>query len=157
DDRWCAIAIFTDEEWKALCKAISRPELARDPGFATFGKRKENEDSLDRLVEAWTINHTAEEVMHILQGAGICAGVVQKAEDLYGDKQLQSRNCLWKTHHNFIGDFSHLGQPFKLSETPARLRFPAPCLGEHTGHVCTSFLKLSTEEFVELDKNGAFA
>jgi len=157
DDRWCAIAVFTDEEWDAFCKAMGSPEWASEPRFSTLGKRKGNEESLNRLVETWTINHTAEEVMHILQGAGVCAGVVQSAEDLYGDKQLQSRDHLWKTHHNAIGTFSHLGQPFKLSETPARLRFPAPCLGEHTEYVCTNVLKLSTEEFVELDKNGAFA
>jgi len=157
DDRWCAIAVFTDEEWNALCKAMSSSEWTSDPRFSTLRERKENEESLNRLVEAWTLNHTAEEVMHILQGAGVCAGVVQSAEDLYGDKQLQSRDHLWKTRHNAIGTFSHLGQPFKLSETPARLRFPAPCLGEHTEYVCTNVLKLSTEEFVELDKNGAFA
>ena len=156
DDRWCAIAVFTDEEWRSFCKAVGHLEWAGDSRFFTLGKRKGNEETLNKLVEAWTISHAAEEVMDVLQGAGVCAGVVQNAEDLYGDKQLQSRDHLWKAKHNFIGTFSHLGQPYKLSETPARPRFPAPCLGEHTEYVCTNILNLSTKKFIELDEKGAF-
>ena len=59
EDRWCAIAVFTDEEWASFCKVIGKPALAKDPRFATLLKRKENEDALDKLVEAWTGRRTA--------------------------------------------------------------------------------------------------
>ena len=91
-----------------------------------------------------------------LQKVGVSAGVVQNADDLYSDKQLAFRDALWRADHSVLGEFSHLGQPYKLSKTPARLRSPAPCIGEHNAQVCTDILKLTIEEFLEYDANGAF-
>ena len=156
DDRWCTIAVFTDEEWEAFCQAIGNPTLASDPKFATKMNRKMNEEELNRLVEEWTIKHDAEEVMGIMQAHGVAAGVVKNAKDLYEDPQLKERTSLWVLNHPELGPFSHLAQPSKLSKTPAQPRMPAPCLGEHTEYVCTKLLGMSDEEFAELVAAGAF-
>ena len=54
NDSWCAIAVFTDEEWTSLCMVLNRPDIVRDPRFATLEARKANEDELDRLIGEWT-------------------------------------------------------------------------------------------------------
>jgi crotonobetainyl-CoA:carnitine CoA-transferase CaiB-like acyl-CoA transferase len=154
DDRWCAIAVFTDEEWEAFGKVIGNPAWAKDPKFATLLSRKKNEAELDRLVEEWTVNHTAEEVMKLMQEAGVAAGVAQKAEDIYNDPQLRQRNIFWKMNHKEIGEFTHMGQPSDLSKTPAEARMPAPCLGEHTDYVCKEILGLSEDEINNLLVEG---
>jgi crotonobetainyl-CoA:carnitine CoA-transferase CaiB-like acyl-CoA transferase len=74
DDAWCAIAVFTDEEWRAFCRAIGDPEWTKDARFATPRSRKENEDELDKRVEEWTSIRTTGDAMQTLQKAGMPAG-----------------------------------------------------------------------------------
>jgi crotonobetainyl-CoA:carnitine CoA-transferase CaiB-like acyl-CoA transferase len=156
DDRWCAIAVFSDNEWKAFCNVIGNPGWTKDPKFTTLLARKKNEEELNELIEEWTNNLAAEEVMTLMQQAGVAAGVVKNAEDVYQDSQLRKRDAFWLLNHSEIGYVTHLGQPFKLSKTPAEARMPAPCLGEHTEYVCKEFLGMSDEEFVELLVADAF-
>ena len=82
DDRWCSIAVRTDQEWTAFCRVIGEEVWTRDPKFATFLDRKRNEDELDHLVDVWTINYSPEEVMQLMQSAGVPAGIVATGEDL---------------------------------------------------------------------------
>ena len=156
DDRWCAIAVSTDEEWLSLCREIGRPELAADPRFNTLANRKKNEDELNGLINDWTVNYTAEEIMARLQGAGVPAGVVMNTADAFNDPQLRQRNIYWPMNHSEMGDFTHLGQSFQLSKTPAKAYSPAPLLGEHTEQICTEMLGMSDEEFVNLMQEGVF-
>jgi benzylsuccinate CoA-transferase BbsF subunit len=156
DDRWCAISVFTDLEWQAFCKAIGRPDLSHELKFSSLKRRKENEALLDGLVEEWTILHSAEEVMDLLQKAGVPAGIVQNAKDIYNDPHLKERECFWVHEHKELGKFSHLGQPSRLSKTPARLYRPAPCMGEHTEYICRELLGIPDEEFVRLMQEGVF-
>ena len=132
------------------------PPWVRDPRFATVQSRKANEEELDRLVESWTGSLPAEEVMGRLQAAGVSAGVVQSGKDLIEDPQLAHRRHFWYLEHPEMESCAYDGPPFKLSETPAELRMPAPCLGEHTDYVCTQMLGMSDEEFVELLTEGVF-
>jgi len=94
--------------------------------------------------------------MALMQAAGIPAGVVKNAKDVFEDPQLNQRNYFWTLDHSEMGPFAHLGQPFGLSETPAKPRLPAPCLGEHSEYICTKLLGMSDKEFVELLAMGTF-
>jgi benzylsuccinate CoA-transferase BbsF subunit len=156
EDRWCAIAVFTDAEWTRFCPAVDHPEWQCDRRFSTLASRKENEAELNRLVETWTSGHAAEEIMTRLQAAGVAAGVVQNARDIYEDPQLAHRGFFWKMEHHEMGPFTHLGEPALLSETPATPELPAPCLGEHTEMICKELLGMDDEEFVNHMINGAF-
>jgi benzylsuccinate CoA-transferase BbsF subunit len=59
-------------------------------------------------------------------------------------------------NHSEMGNFTHLGQSFQLSKTPARAYSPSPLLGEHTEQICTEMLGMSDEEFVNLMQEGVF-
>jgi benzylsuccinate CoA-transferase BbsF subunit len=156
DDRWCTIAVSSDEEWMNLCREIGRPELVEDLRFNTLANRKKNEDELNRLIGDWTVNYTAEEIMVRLQAAGVPAGVVENTADAYNDPQLRKRNIYWPMNHSEMGNFTHLGQSFQLSKTPAKAYSPSPLLGEHTEQICTEMLGMSDEEFVNLMQEGVF-
>ena len=155
EDRWCAIAVFNDDQWQALCR-LCNPGWAHDPRFSTLLARKRNEADLNRLLEEWTLQLSAEEVMSRMQAEGIPAGVVQDARDLRSDPQFAERGYFWELDHPVLGRFPHLGQPCTLSETPARGRMPAPCLGQHTEYVCIQMLGMSDDEFLELYQAGVF-
>jgi benzylsuccinate CoA-transferase BbsF subunit len=156
DDRWCAITVFSEREWKDFCRVIDRTELSEDRRFATLSDRKRNERELDEIVEAWTVQHPPEKVAELMQAAHVACGVVQNAQDVFGDEQLRQRDYFWTLHHTEMGPYAHMGRPFGLSETPATPRMPAPCLGEHNEYVCTKLLNMPDGEFLELIAMGVF-
>lgn len=157
DDRWCAIAVFTDPEWEAFCKVIGQPKWTKQSKFNTLLGRKQNEDELNKLVEEWTMSHTAEEVMTMMQKAGVIAAVVQTVEDVVEhDPQLKHRHFFWKLNHPECGESIHNRPTYLLSKTPAELKRPAPCLGEHTDFVCKELLRMPESEYVSLLLDGVF-
>ncbi len=122
--------------------------------FATFARRKENEDELDKLVEEWTCQYPAEEVMHRLQAAGVAAGAVADATDRNLDPQLRYRNHFVNLDHVEIGPHDYEAPSWRLSATPGEVRMPSPCLGEHSEYVCKQILGLPDDEFVQLLNEG---
>ncbi|MDO8567290.1 MAG: CoA transferase [Dehalococcoidales bacterium] len=155
DDRWSVIAVTSDAEWKAFCKTIGSPAWAKDSKFKTVLGRKENEAELDRLVEAWTVNQPAEQVMDSLQKAGVAASVVKNARDMIDDPQLAYRKYFKTPEHPEMGPFPNLGPCCLLSDADAE-ESPAPNLGQHTDYVCHEILGMSDEEFLEFFSAGAF-
>jgi benzylsuccinate CoA-transferase BbsF subunit len=150
-DRWCVITVFTDKQWRAFCDVLGNPMWTADEKFSSLPARKENEDELDRLIEEWTIQRPAEEVMMLMQQAGVPAGVVQNGEDvLVNDPHLKSRNHYVYLDHSEIGHSAYDSFAYKLSDTPGKLTRPAPRLGEHTEFVCKEILGMDDEEFTEL-------
>ncbi|MDM7999315.1 MAG: CoA transferase, partial [Dehalococcoidia bacterium] len=154
EDRWVAIAVFKEEEWMALRRVMGHPSWGGYPRFATLAGRKRNEEELNRLIEQWTITRTAEEVMRLLQEAGVSAGILEKAEDLHRDPQLAARHHFWTLRHQEIGDSTYDSMGSILSETPAELTKAAPVLGQDNYQVCTEILGLSDDEFIDLVNSG---
>lgn len=156
DDRWCTIAVFTNEEWQKFCLVSNYPPWSQTPRFADCSGRLEDADELDRLVESWTLNYTPEQVMHMMQNAGVAAGVVQNAKDMHDDPQLRYRGHYWVLDHTEIGPSTYDSPAYRLSRTPAQPTMAAPCMGQHNEFVCTQLLGMSDEEFVTLLAEGVF-
>lgn len=156
DDRWCAIAVSDETEWRAFCRVIGNTSLVNNPKYKTLPMRKGNEEELNQLIEEWAINYTPEEVMAKMQSAGIAAGVVQNCEDLFNDPQLAHREYFKTLDHPEMGEHPYLATNYILSETPAEINRPAPLLGQHTEYVCKEILKMPEEEFVNMLLDGAF-
>ena len=155
EERWCSIAVFTDEEWRGFCQAIGEPQWTSDPKFSTMTGRKRNEEKLDRLVKKWTKNFTAEEVMTRMQAHGVAAGVVENLKDLYDDTQLKHRKHFFWLEYPDGGHMAHSRHAFKFSKTAPQPR-PAPAPGEHNEYVLKNLLGMSDDEIIELVMSGAF-
>lgn len=154
DDRWCVIAVTSDAEWEAFCQVMSKQQWLEDPRFATFTGRKGNEDELDRLVGEWTKDYTAEQVMAMMQAAGVPAGVVQSCSDLWQDPQIKHQGFFQWLNHTECGPMPYDGISFKLSKTPGELRMPHACVGEHNNYILREFVGMSDEEIADLAANG---
>lgn len=154
EDRWCVIAVQTQEEWLAFAQAIGYPEWVKDSKFAALESRKKHEDELETLVAAWSLNFSPDEVMVKLQGVGVAAGVVEDTRDLLeNDPQVKHRGYFKYLNHAEMGMALHLDWPAHLPLTPAQLR-SAPLLGEHTEMVCKEILGMSEGEFQKLQATG---
>lgn len=156
DDRWCVIAVYTDEEWKAFCNVIGNPSWTEGPKFSTLLGRKENEEELDTLIGKWTKDYRAEEVMHLMQTRGVAAGVVETVHDTYKDPQMNHLDMHVMLDHSEIGRVAFDGIAHKLSKTDGNPWMASPCLGEHTGYVCKEFLGMADDEIANLMAQGVF-
>lgn len=150
EDRWCAIAVFSDEEWQSFCRVLGNPQWTKELRFATPLARKQNEDELDKLVEAWTVNYLAEEAMVMMQAARVSAGLVENQEDsLDKDAQLKYAGFYQMVNHPEIGNYHSPRPSFLMSRTGFEVR-SAPLLGEHNEYICKQILGMSDDEIAEL-------
>lgn len=156
NDRWCSVAVFNDREWDGFCRAIGNPAWTKEERFATFIDRKKNEDELESLIGAYTINQMAEDIALSMQREGVASYVVENAQDLMErDVQLKDRGFFAKLEHPETGSHYVRQTSFKLSSTPAEPR-SAPRLGEHNEYICTQVLNMTKEEYERLSQNNVF-
>lgn len=154
DDRWCVIAVFSEEEWHALCQVMGNPDWTKQERFSTLLKRKENAEELNELLGYWTSQHDAEEVMKLLQEARVPAGVVCSAADLANDPQLKARGFFVQSQHSLLGNTTMDGTPIRLSRTPAQFWRTAPLLGQDNCYVYRDLLGLDEEQFSRYIEKG---
>jgi benzylsuccinate CoA-transferase BbsF subunit len=155
NDRWCAITVFTDEEWRGLCEAMVKPPWTNEPEFQTLSERKKNENALNGRIEAWTVEHEAEEIMSLLQSHGVSAGVANDGRDLAKDPQLNHDHYYRRLHHPEMGAVDFVPHSIEFSKAEQEI-FRSPCLGEHTEYVCREIIGLSGDEFDALLDQGVF-
>ena len=150
EDKWVSLAILTEEEWEGFCKAIGDPPWTKRDEFADGYKRSLNRKELDRLIGEWTTGKTPNEVMEILQKAGVAAAPCADTEDRFLDPHFQERQNIVNVEHSVTGVDFVPNVVCKLSETPGEIRRPAPLLGEHNDYVFGELLGLSKDEIERL-------
>lgn len=152
EDKWISIAVASEEEWQSFCNAINNPEWTKDARFADAFSRKANEDELDRLISEWALNHTHYEAMELLQGAGVAAMPTFSSEELFDNPHLRERRVYTEIDHPVIGKQTLVGEPWKLSATPAAVTRHAPLFGEHNQYVFGKLLGMPTARLEQLQK-----
>ena len=163
NDRWCVIAVSTEEEWQALKHVLTEVKESRvksqESGgeLSTLEGRKNHAEELNELLEQWTIKHTPEEVMNLLQQAGVPAGIVEDANDLANDPQLTARNFFIQAEHPVLGKTIFDNTPIKFSRTPARFCRPAPLLGQDNHYVYREILGMSEQELSRYIEEGVIS
>jgi len=150
DDKWVSIAVATDDEWKALCKAMGDPEWAKDEAFSDVYGRWKNRAKLDKYISEWTIEHTHYEVMNILQNVGVAAIPSFSAEEILSDPHVKARGKLTEVEHPVMGKKVVITPPWKMSETPAKIWKASPLLGENNEEIFGSLLGMSKEEIQKM-------
>lgn len=150
DDSWISIAVGSDEEWRALCRVMGNPAWSQQPEFAGATHRWQNQKRLDQLINEWTADKNAIELMHALQAAGVAATPSFKADELFNDPHVAARQAVTEMSHSVVGTRKTITPPWKFSETPARIRSTAPHLGEHTEYVLCDLLGIPKAEVEQL-------
>ena len=150
EDRWVAIAVSSQEEWERFCRALDKEEWLQEDKFATLLDRKLSEDELEHLISEWTARFSPEEIVSLLQSAGVPAGVVATCEDLFNDPQLKHREHFGQVEHAEVGTYTYERPSFQFSKIPPQPQRPAPLLGEHTDMILREFLGYSDDEIAEL-------
>ncbi|MGH7082559.1 MAG: CaiB/BaiF CoA transferase family protein [Acetobacteraceae bacterium] len=157
EDRWCAVAVLSERQWRALCRAIGRPDLARDPALDAATGRLARVSEVEGAVAAWTAGREAEDVMQTLQAAGVPAGVVADARVLMDeDPQLRHRGYWQRIDHPEMGMTRFTAPPFLLDGERVELQRP-PLFGEHTDDVLEHVLGYTEAHIQSLRDEGVLA
>lgn len=156
DGQWCVISCWDDDEWERFCRAADKVSWRSAPRFKSAASRKEHERELNHLIAGWTQDQDAAAVMYHLQRCGVHAAVVNTVRDLFSDPQLRFRGFWQDQEHPEMGRHHYRLVSYQLSETPGRVRQPAPCLGEDNETVFLQWLGLSRQEYEALCEQGVF-
>lgn len=154
DDRWCVIAVETQEEWFKFCETVNHREWTADSRFSDRAARVANRRELDALVESWTVQYTPHQVMLLLQRDGIAAGVVQTAEDLYRDPHLRERGFARDVYLPQAGWLTRAGPSVRMPDRPFIAKDEAHLAGEDNEAVFGELLGLSKAQIKALTEQG---
>lgn len=149
------VAANQDTVFARLCQAMGRPELARDERYATHVARGRNQRELDDIIEAWTRTRRIDEVEAIMIEHGVPAGKIYRAPEMLEDPHFAAREAIVEVPHPRWGSIKMQNVFPKLSETPGRVRSPAPrFVGEHNEEIYQSLLGLEPKALAELAASG---
>lgn len=126
EDAWVVIAVRDDDDWRRLVQAAGFSDWSGDSGLSTLAGRQARHDEIDERIAAWTARLTDDDVMRLLQDAGVPAGAVLDASRLVADPHLEARGWFREAAE----DGTRLpGLPFRLSGGDAGVRHRGPDLG----------------------------
>jgi len=154
-DAYLTLGVANNSLWERCCGAIERPELAKDPRFATESARVENRATLVPLLNEILGERSADEWMKRLEAAGVPAGRIRTVPEVCESEHLKARGMIQRLTHRTAGPITVMGVPIKLHATPGEVRMPPPRLGEHTDQVLKSLLKLTPAAIRSLRAEGA--
>ena len=154
DDRWVAIAVTTDEQWRAMVEVTGQRGLAADPRFGTTSGRLEHQEELDRIITAWTSQKDAYDITYRLQAASVPSSPVLRGPDLLEDPHYAARGTFVSIDHPRVGPRQYPGVAWKMSATPGQVRWPAPTLGQHNPRIYGELLGLERAEIAALEEKG---
>jgi len=159
EDKWVAISVTSDDEWRALCGVMGNPPWTKEERFADGLSRYQNHDELDELIGEWTITVDHYEAMHLLQKAGVPAGAALNCKELLLDPHFNERGKFHRVTFPKLDGMEHLGTrivpepPFKLSKAPAQVR-RTRLLGEDNDYILHELLGMPAEEVEQLIAEG---
>ena len=156
-DAWVAASVSTDGEWRRLCEALGRRDLADDSRFATSQGRRDHHDEIDSHIGRWAKLHTARQAAELLQGAGVTAGPVLNTKDVLNEPHLKARRTVAYVDHPEVGRKRLVAIPWRIGGlAPIRYRH-APDVGQDNDFVFQEVLGLTEPEMSHREKTGALS
>jgi crotonobetainyl-CoA:carnitine CoA-transferase CaiB-like acyl-CoA transferase len=134
-DKQIAVAVGNDAQFKRLCEAIGREDLAQDERYATNPGRVANREELVEVLQGEFSRRTADEWVGKIRGAGIPCGPVNNLVEALEDEHLTSTDMLQEIEHPLAGVLKMLASPVLVDGERPPIRRPPPTLGEHTEEV----------------------
>jgi crotonobetainyl-CoA:carnitine CoA-transferase CaiB-like acyl-CoA transferase len=141
-----ALAAGRDEEFRGLCKAMGKPELAEAPRFADLLSRlkDENATALLEIIRDWTKSMTVAEIDRLGSEYGFASTAILNAKDQYESPHFRARAAAFEYDDPIYGKMVEVGSPAKMNKTPGRLKWANKPVGLDNEFVLRKFLGLRT-------------
>jgi crotonobetainyl-CoA:carnitine CoA-transferase CaiB-like acyl-CoA transferase len=153
DNRYVSVFASYPALWERFVAALKEPELSDNPRFKTRDQRTKNVIELRAVLRRIFAQHPSSHWVKLLGEASVPVSLVNTIGETLADPQVEALGMVHEQDHPTAGKIRVLGVPVALSETPGRIRTPAPLLGEHTVEVLRE-LKVSDQTLDELRQDG---
>ena len=153
-DGFIRVIALTPRQWDALVRVLGNPDVFKMPEWREFMYRIGNADDLYALMLEFTQKFTMLELFEAGRREGVPIAPILTIEGFYNSPHTKEREFFTEVDHPVAGKADYPGPPYKWTETPAVIRHPAPCLGEHNRVVYSHELGLSKDDLVALKGAG---
>ncbi len=148
------LAANNDGQFQRFCEFAGAPDLPADERFATNPDRVRNRDILVPMIEELTRQHPTAHWIAGLEKIGVPCAPINRIDDVFADPQIRHREMVIAMPHPLADEVKLIGNPIKMSETPASYRRPPPTIGQHTDEVLEELIDLNAEERDDLRDQG---
>jgi crotonobetainyl-CoA:carnitine CoA-transferase CaiB-like acyl-CoA transferase len=155
DNKYVFLCIALESHWGRLCKLIGREDLIGNPETNSIANRLKNREMIDNIIQEWMSQKKSHEVLELLDGAGIVSGPVYNYRQILEDPHIKERDMVTEVDHPSAGKLRLYGVGAKFSRTPARVRHPAPLMGQNNQEVYMGWLGFSQRQLDRLKAEGA--
>jgi crotonobetainyl-CoA:carnitine CoA-transferase CaiB-like acyl-CoA transferase len=131
DQRWLALSTSTQSTADRLILLIGRPDVAAQPWFSSAAERAAHADELDAIVGGWVAGRDHQQVLAECRSAGVPISTVYDVRDILADPQYAALGAIATVPDEDLGPLRMAATPFRLSRTPAQIRWAGPRLGAH--------------------------
>ncbi|MBI2877050.1 MAG: CoA transferase [Candidatus Tectomicrobia bacterium] len=153
-DGYVFIGVALDAHWARLCQIMGREELILDPRSRVLADRARNRELVNGAVNAWTKTKCVGEVVDALDEAQLVVAPILDFHQILEDPHIQEREMIAEVEHPAAGKLKIYGVAAKFSVTPARVRMPAPMMGQHNPEVYQGWLGYRPEQIDQLREEG---
>ena len=134
-DGYMSVAVMTDRQWQAFCETMGHPEWLEDERFSTTELRDLNIDARLELIQSALMDRTTEELMGLLEPAGVPCAPVLHRKDVIRHPQILASDVLREHDHPVAGRLRQTRTAARFEGTTPEYRRGAPGLGEHTDDI----------------------
>jgi crotonobetainyl-CoA:carnitine CoA-transferase CaiB-like acyl-CoA transferase len=127
DDRWIAISVRSDDDWRSMRTTAGLPN---DERWADQGGRQRHAREIDALIEGWSSGMDPEDAVAALLAAGVPSAEVVRGRDIVHNPQLRHRGLFELEEHRVTGRHELPTMPFRFSGVDRWMRAPAPTVGQ---------------------------
>jgi formyl-CoA transferase len=150
------VGAANDNLFPRFCALLGLDHLVKDPRFGSVALRLQNRAGLEPLIEAVTVLHPRAHWLARCEEAGVPAGPIYSVPEALDDAHVRARGMVQALPHPQAGGVKGLGNPVKMSLTPARMTWAAPAPGADTDAILRE-LGLDAGEIATLRTQGAVA
>jgi len=150
DGHWIVFTAPAQHLFERFCAMLGRPELPKDPRFATAAERPKNIPVILALAETWFAERTHDIALAALKAADVPHSPIMSMADIFADPHYRARDMIIDVPADGLGALPQPGVVPKLSLTPGRVDHAGGAMGRHTDEILTTVLGLSRDDIARL-------
>ncbi len=154
DGQWVVLVTSTQRTWEYLAKAMNREDLMTNPLYLTNKDRVANDASLIAIITAWIKSQNADDMLPLLDAAGVPCSKLYSIKDIFEDPHYIARENVLEVPHPVMGSIKMPGIFPKFTKNPGEVKWAGPALGEHNKAVYEDLLGLDSAKLAKLKEEG---
>ena len=157
DGKWLSIAASSQTIAVRLFEAMDRPDIIKDPRYATNAARMEHNEDMQKIVSEWVQTQPRTDILAILESHDVVAAGVNDARDVTEDPHFSERTLVDLTGSDLLGKVKMPGPILHVSSYSGPEYVGVPEIGQHTKEVLQDFLGFDDARIQSLAQSGVIS